>query len=79
MALVWGVQTYLVERVTNTDKIFILVDDVFLGHDLVQKGEKVMVVAGFPPGTSGSTNDMRVYHVGDAHSGIAPAYREAAR
>ena len=37
-----------------------------------------MVVAGFPPGTSGSTNDMRVYHVGDAHGGIAPAYREAA-
>ncbi|MEO9013813.1 MAG: pyruvate kinase [Terrimesophilobacter sp.] len=77
MALVWGVQTYLVERVMNTDKIFKLVDDVFLGQHLVEMGEKVMVVAGFPPGTSGSTNDLRVYHVGDAHNGIAPAYREA--
>ena len=79
MALVWGVQTYLVERVTNTDKIFKLVDDVFLGQHLVEMGEKVMVVAGFPPGTSGSTNDLRVYHVGDAHNGIAPAYRDEVR
>jgi pyruvate kinase len=79
MALVWGVQTYLVEHVTNTDAIFHQVDDVMLGNALAQAGEKVMVVAGFPPGTSGSTNDLRVYHVGDARNGIAPAYRGTAR
>jgi len=51
-----------------------LVDDVILDNHLAEVGDKVMVVAGFPPGTSGSTNDMRIHHVGDAHNAIAPAY-----
>jgi pyruvate kinase len=74
MALTWGTQTYLVKRVMGTDEIFMLVDDVILGNHLAEIGDKVMVVAGFPPGTSGSTNDMRIHHLGDAHNAIAPAY-----
>jgi pyruvate kinase len=34
-----------------------------------------MIVAGSPPGIPGSTNAMRVHKVGDAVSGVAPAYR----
>jgi pyruvate kinase len=34
-----------------------------------------MIVAGSPPGTSGSTNAMRVHRVGDAVNGVVPAYR----
>jgi pyruvate kinase len=38
-------------------------------------GENVMIVAGSPPGIPGSTNAMRVHRIGDAISGVAPAYR----
>jgi pyruvate kinase len=32
------------------------------------------VIAGTPPGIAGSTNDLRVHKVGDAHGGAAEAY-----
>jgi pyruvate kinase len=32
------------------------------------------VTAGSPPGIEGSTNDLRVHRVGDAHAEAAPAY-----
>jgi pyruvate kinase len=35
----------------------------------------IVIVAGSPPGIPGSTNAMRVHRVGDAVSGVAPAYR----
>ncbi|WP_423924123.1 pyruvate kinase [Frigoribacterium sp. 2-23] len=74
MAVSWGVQSYLVETVTHTDAMFAQVDDILLGHDLAEVGDKVIVIAGSPPGISGSTNDLRVHRVGDAHGEAAPAY-----
>ncbi|ROS62366.1 pyruvate kinase [Frigoribacterium sp. PhB160] len=74
MALSWGVQSFLVENVTHTDAMFEQVDDILLGNDLAKAGEKVIVIAGSPPGIAGSTNDLRVHRVGDAHGEAAPAY-----
>ncbi|MFT2816260.1 pyruvate kinase [Leifsonia sp. A12D58] len=74
LALSWGVQTYLVDRVTHTDAMFGQVDDILLGQGLAEMGDKVVVISGSPPGIVGSTNDIRVYSVGDAHNGVAPAY-----
>ncbi len=74
LALTWGMQAHLVERVTNTDALFHLVDEVLLGKGLAQPGDKVVVVAGSPPGLPGSTNDVRVHVVGHAVEGAAPAY-----
>ncbi|KQS22238.1 pyruvate kinase [Frigoribacterium sp. Leaf186] len=74
MAISWGVQSYLVETVTHTDAMFAQVDDVLLGNDLAESGDKVIVIAGSPPGIAGSTNDLRVHRVGDAHGEAAPAY-----
>ena len=74
MALSWGVQSFLVENVTHTDAMFEQVDDILLGNDLAKAGEKVNVIAGSPPGIAGSTNDLRVHRVGDAHGEAAPAY-----
>ena len=48
MALTWGVESFLVERVTHTDQMFIQVDDVLLGHRLAEIGDKVVVISGFP-------------------------------
>ncbi|GAA3866886.1 pyruvate kinase [Leifsonia kafniensis] len=76
LALTWGVQTYLVDRVTHTDAMFAQVDSVLLGEGLAEVGDKVVVISGSPPGIVGSTNDIRVYRVGDAHNEVAPAYKK---
>lgn len=74
MALTWGVRSFLVERKTHTDELFSLVDDVLLENGLAAPGDRVIVTAGSPPGIEGSTNDLRVHRVGDAHAQAAPAY-----
>jgi len=67
MALSWGVQSYLVDRVTHTDQLMVQVDDVLLGLGRAQLGDKVIVISGSPPGISGTTNDLRVHIIGSAH------------
>ena len=74
LAWVWGTETFLIDRKTHTDELFGQVDDVLLGQKYAEVGEKVVVIAGSPPGISGGTNDMRVHRVGDAHNAVAPAY-----
>ncbi|WP_022903858.1 pyruvate kinase [Curtobacterium sp. B8] len=74
MALTWGVRSFLVDRKTHTDELFSQVDDVLLEHGLAAPGDRVVVTAGSPSGIEGSTNDLRVHRVGDAHAEAAPAY-----
>jgi len=74
MALTWGVQTFQVETVTHTDAMFLQVDEILLAEGLAQLGDKVVVIAGSPPGITGSTNDLRVHRIGDAVNAAAPAY-----
>ena len=65
LALVWGVETFLTPKVTHTDDMVRQVDQALLGEGRVREGDLVVIVAGSPPGTSGSTNAMRVHRVGD--------------
>ena len=74
MSLTWGVKSYHVDAVTHTDQMFGQVDDLLLGEGLAEAGDKVVVIAGSPPGIAGSTNDLRVHKVGDARNAAAPAY-----
>jgi pyruvate kinase len=74
LALTWGIESFLVDRVTHTDQMFGQVDDILLGNGVAEVGDKVVVISGSPPGISGSTNDVRVHVVGDAHNEAAPAY-----
>jgi pyruvate kinase len=64
MALTWGIESFLVERVKHTDQMFKQVDEVLLREGLVEPGDKVVVISGSPPGIAGSTNDMRVHVIG---------------
>lgn len=75
MQLNWGVETFLVDPVTHTDAMFAQVDDILLGLGKAEIGDKVVVISGSPPGITGSTNDLRVHKVGDAHHGVVPAYQ----
>jgi pyruvate kinase len=72
MALSWGVKSYLVPRVTHTDAMYPIVDEALMFHKLAERGDKVVVISGTPPGTAGATNDLRVHVVGDAMEGVAP-------
>ena len=71
LALVWGVETFLVPTVQHTDEMVRQVDHAMLSLDRMQVGELVTIVAGSPPSTSGSTNAMRVWRLGDQLPGWA--------
>jgi pyruvate kinase len=64
LSLVWGSKTYIVPKVTHTDAMFEQVDISVLDQGMCKVGDEVVVVAGTPPGVSGSTNTLRVHKVG---------------
>jgi len=65
LALSWGVQTYQVPPVSHTDEMVRQVDQVLGESKLVEQGERVVIVAGMPPGKIGTTNFVRVHDVGE--------------
>ncbi|RNI18142.1 pyruvate kinase [Flexivirga caeni] len=74
LALVWGVETYLVPEVKHTDMMAMQVDETLLAEGRAEEGDLVIIVAGSPPGIPGSTNALRVHRMGDAKNKVAPAY-----
>ena len=64
LTLAWGVETFLVDFVEHTDDMFRQVDHALLGLGRGQVGDLVVVVAGSPPGTPGSTNTLRIHRLG---------------
>ncbi len=75
LALTWGIETYLVPRMHHTDQFAMQVDLKLIPEHRVSEGDRVLIVAGSPPGIPGSTNALRVHRVGDAVHRRAPAYR----
>jgi pyruvate kinase len=76
LALTWGVEAFLVDRVDHTDDMVRQIDRLLIETGRGRLGELAVIVAGSPPGIPGSTNAMRVHQIGDAVSGAAPAYRD---
>lgn len=66
LSLVWGVETFLAPSVTHTDDLVQQVDTALLAIGRVRHGERVVIVAGVPPGVPGTTNGMRVHKIGHA-------------
>lgn len=64
LALSWGVETFLMPFVEHTDVMFRQVDQALLGLGKCNPGDYVVIVAGSPPGTPGSTNTLRVHQLG---------------
>lgn len=69
LALVWGVETFLVPSVLHTDDMVVQVDRALLEIGRAQPGERVVIVAGVPPGIPGTTNGMRVHLMGSGGRG----------
>ena len=76
LALSWGIESHLVSAVRHTDQMTAQVDEALLDSGDCVEGDTVVIVAGTPPGIPGSTNDVRVHHVGDAKNKVAPAYED---
>ncbi|WP_432987293.1 pyruvate kinase [Dactylosporangium sp. CA-233914] len=64
LTLSWGVQTFDVPFVEHTDEMFKQVDLALVGLPWLAPGDDVVIVAGSPPGTPGSTNTLRVHQLG---------------
>jgi len=61
LALTWGVETFLTARVESTDEMISQVDEQLLQSGRCLPGDRVVVVAGSPPGVPGSLNTMRIH------------------
>ncbi|GAB3142374.1 pyruvate kinase [Micromonospora sonneratiae] len=73
LALSWGVQTFLMPFVQHTDDMFRQVDQALLDLEWAKPGDHVVIVAGSPPGTPGSTNTLRVHQLGSLNHAAAVA------
>lgn len=65
LALTWGTETFIVPTVNSTDAMIHQVDVALLSMERYQKGDLVVIVAGSPPGTVGSTNLIHVHRIGE--------------
>ena len=68
LALTWGAETFLVEDVSNTDKMIHSLDEALLSMDEYNYDDMMVVVAGSPPGIAGNTNMIQVHLLGQEHS-----------
>lgn len=64
MALSWGVESFDSKIVIHTDEMVEQVDRALVEMKRGEPGDQVVIVAGSPPNTPGSTNAMRVHRLG---------------
>ncbi|MFI8945861.1 pyruvate kinase [Streptomyces sp. NPDC053750] len=68
LSLTWGVETFLGPHVDSTDAMVDQVDELLTRYGRCEKGDVVIITAGSPPGVSGTTNLVRVHHIGESPS-----------
>jgi pyruvate kinase len=64
LSLSWGVESYIVPFVKSTDEMVELVDNELRKINYLSEGDIVVMTAGSPPGVPGTTNMVRVHHLG---------------
>ncbi|MQY12068.1 Pyruvate kinase [Streptomyces sp. RB5] len=65
LTLSWGVEPILTRYVDNTDAMVDLVDAELRGLSRFTDGDTMIITAGSPPGVPGTTNMVRVHHLGE--------------
>ncbi|WP_370068316.1 pyruvate kinase [Mycobacterium sp. MAA66] len=65
LALTWGTETFIVPNMDTTDGMIQQVDKALLELERYKRGDLVVIVAGAPPGTVGSTNLIHVHRIGE--------------
>ncbi len=64
MALVWGTKCFLIGKSNSSDEMFELTQSIAKASGFVKNGDIVVMIGGTPIGMSGTTNTMKVSHVG---------------
>ena len=64
LALQWGLETFVVPQMSNTDEMVLQVERSLLDLGRASMGDRVVILAGTPPGAAGSTNTIRVRRMG---------------
>jgi pyruvate kinase len=64
LTLSWGIESFLVPMVGHTDDMIRQVDKALIDTGRIAEGERVVIVAGSPPGVAGHTNMVRVRRIG---------------
>jgi pyruvate kinase len=65
LALSWGTETFIVPHIQTTDGMIKQVDKSLLELGRYKRGDLVVIIAGAPPGTVGSTNLIHVHRIGE--------------
>jgi pyruvate kinase len=65
LALTWGTETFIVDHMKSTDEMIRCADRELLEMGRYKRGDLVIIVAGAPPGTVGSTNLIHVHRIGE--------------
>jgi pyruvate kinase len=66
LSLVWGAQSFEVAKASSTDEMVHHLNQMLLETKRAKPGELVVVIAGVPPGISGTTNGVRVHKISSA-------------
>ncbi|MCE7080950.1 pyruvate kinase [Streptomyces sp. ST2-7A] len=64
LTLSWGVETFVVPHAAHTDEMVRTVDSELLKLNRFHEDEVMIMTAGSPPGVAGTTNMVRVLHLG---------------
>jgi len=65
LAMTWGTETFIVPQAHTTDGMIRQVDKALLDLGRYERGDLMVIVAGAPPGTEGSTNMIHVHRLGE--------------
>jgi len=65
LAVCWGVETFIAPHVASTDAMVRQCDTELVRLGRAKHGDLVVIVAGSPPGVSGTTNIVRVHQIGE--------------
>jgi pyruvate kinase len=65
LAMTWGTETFLVPILETTDEMIRQADKSLIDLGRYKRGDLVVIVAGAPPGTVGSTNLIHVHRIGE--------------
>jgi pyruvate kinase len=73
MALHYGVIPQEMSGAPDMTSLIAKVDDFVIAHKYADKGERILIVAGWSPGTPGSMNGLVIHTVGDTWTPVPTA------
>ena len=70
LCLVWGTHTVLTEDAQSIDEMFARAGEISTREGFAKPGDRILITAGIPIGTPGTTNMLRIVTVGADGKGI---------